>query len=224
MNNIELKQMAEGFAQEFWGRTVNIPVRFGKLKGKTYGHYSYYYKRKNGKVTGYRPHEIVISNQHGFEKKENRKQLESVLKHELCHWYCQTSGKSFSDGAKDFEAELLKVGAMSTHLNLFKDENWEVSKQRQQETVEGKRTLMGSKDFSYIEEGLTEDERKAGYEKIYLVYYNGKLIGRVKKWSWGKYRWNPESKFKQYNRLSWTARKNAVEDLLKVAKENGLFD
>jgi predicted SprT family Zn-dependent metalloprotease len=223
MNNTELKALANKFAKEFWGMEVNFPVYFTKLKGKRYGEYAYYYKRnKKRKVIGWTPKHIAISNTHSFDKPENRKQLESVLKHELCHWYCQQTGKSFSDGSKDFEAELLKRGAMSTHLNLFNEDNWEVSRRRQQETIEGRRNLMGSKDFEYVEEPLTEEEKKASYERKYKVYYNGVFIGKVKKWNWGKYRWNPESDHKEYKRMSWTARKNAVEDLLKVAKQKGL--
>ncbi|UKL30053.1 hypothetical protein [Bacillus phage PK2] len=223
MNNTQLKAMAQKYAKEFWGMELNFPVYFAKLKGKRYGEYAYYYKRnRKRKVVGHTPKHIAISNSHGFEKPENRKQLESVLKHELCHWYCQQTGKSFSDGSKDFEAELLKRGAMSTHLDLFDEENFKVSAQRQKETIEGKRNLMGSKAFDYVEEPLTEDEKKQNYERKYKVYYNGVFIGKVKKWSWGKYLWNPESEFKEYGRLSWTARKGAGEELLKIAKQEGL--
>lgn len=213
MNDKELKELAVRFAKEFWNRDLKIGVCFKELRKGRYGQYEYWYKRdRRGKVSGYTPKGISISP----SLKNKRTQLELVLKHELAHWYCQTSGKSFSDGSRDFEAELLRIGATSTGHDLNDFEGAVASsKQIQKEFVEGKRNLKGSKSFTYEEVEPSKD----GYEKEYKVFYDGTYLGNIGKWKWGKYRWNPITDYHEYNRLSWTARKHAVEDMLKKYKE-----
>ena len=216
MINFDLQRLASQFAEDFWGMEIRFPVRFMETTGKAYGQYVY---RKKGKT--FTPVEIRISNKHGLQEPENRKHLESVLKHELCHWYCQMTGKSYKDGSKDFEAELLKRGAMSTRFNLFKEESWEKSAQQQAEVVSGKRNRLGDTSFKYYQSGKL---RPTDSRKLFIVFYNGIKVGELYKYPRGKYQWAPLSEYHEFpENLAYLTRKGASEALLEKAREGGIL-
>lgn len=206
--SLELEEKGKELAKKYWNMDFNLPVFLtDEIKNSLYGAYAYKYIRNRvGKVTGYSPDYIMINSKKVFSDD----QLIDLLKHELCHWACQQSGKPFLDGSKHFESELYRIGATSTRTNFDK----EVSTAYQTRVIEGKETIQGNTEFSY------KSIHTSDYKSEYFVYYKGVNLGTLGNYGYGKYRWNPSSPFKEFGSMCWTARKYGAKALLKAYEEH----
>lgn len=130
-------------------------------------------------------------------------QIESTLKHELCHWACIIRRKPFKDGSKFFESELLRIGANSSGRDYGED-----SVEYQKKVVSGEISRLGSKYFKY-----EEVVNYTGEGREYRVRHKGLPIGHVIKLPRGKFCWiNNEPNSKWY-RTGYVTRKDCVEDM-----------
>lgn len=106
-----LKLMCEELMNKLWGDKLEIPVM---VSGRMTNSLGLFYSR-TVYVRGERvrqPLKIVISkNLLEYYSLEN---IEGVIKHELCHYHLYKKGGKFSDGDKEFEDELKRIGSHST--------------------------------------------------------------------------------------------------------------
>src|SRR5699024_6097108 len=73
----------------------------------------------------------------------NDDEVKDTIRHELCHWYCYTTGLNFRDGDKDFEM-MLKYAKAQSSLTTNKS-----SKIYQEAIASNQVTRMGLSDLSY---------------------------------------------------------------------------
>ncbi|WAX16640.1 hypothetical protein LC76P1_00203 [Lysinibacillus phage LC76P1] len=210
-----LKKVCQDIARIYFGREFNLPVKFiNDEKVNMWACYTYYSSKKNGKIV-YKAHSITVN----FKREYSREELIGMLKHEVCHWACQMSGKAFRDGSKNFESELYRIGAPSTHVGNDMDK----SKEIQEAIINGELSVLGRAGFEYdrIWDGL-----RPRFKLAYRVKYQGVYIGEVHKCKYGKYIWIPVISEKDLtSTLAWNTRKGAVEELLKrYEKGNGKID
>lgn len=210
VNEHLLQKWCREIASKYWGLNFDIPVKITVLKKSLYACYFFKRGKKWGKVK-YLPLNISVNSLHVY--KLNSDELYDLMKHEVCHWACQSLGKPFNDGSKHFESELLRIGSCSTRTDFDKEE----SAVYQRKVAEGSMSRLGDSDFSYI-----KIDPLRIYKSMYIVYYRQLDIGTLGNWGYGKYRWNPSSPYHDFGRKSWTARKYAAKALLIAYEaENG---
>lgn len=116
-------EYAADFTLKTWNKKLDIPINIS-FRGKSrYGVFKYYKNKEKRKGQK----EIILY----LNKINNLEDAKNILRHELCHWFCYTSGLDYHDGSIDFERELLKVDATST--NTSNDSNF--SKKLQEITI-----------------------------------------------------------------------------------------
>lgn len=72
------------------------------------------YKDRKAKV----PEKIILAG-HIFDTKYyDELNVDDTILHELCHWYCSSTGKNSSDKSRDFEAELKRIGASTSGISF----------------------------------------------------------------------------------------------------------
>ncbi|WP_280771292.1 SprT family protein [Salipaludibacillus daqingensis] len=96
MNDEQLRLLTEKISMEFFGKPFKHAAFFNKRLRTTGGRYSLNH------------HHIEINPKHleyyGYEE------LESIIKHELCHYHLHIEGKGYQHKDKDFKNLLVKVG------------------------------------------------------------------------------------------------------------------
>ena len=108
INEYGIKLMAKELAEKLWGVNIDIPVRISGRLTRALGHYKY--KMFGDTIV---PIEIKLA-ERLVSGDYNYSTIESVLKHELCHWYLSITGKKFGDYDKTFLDEIEKIGSTST--------------------------------------------------------------------------------------------------------------
>lgn len=111
LNEKQLNDMCSELMEMMWGEKLEVPVKInGKLK-RTFGKFISYRLSLNE----YKPSAVEISKSL-LSGQYKLSTVESVIKHELCHYYLCKIGKEFSDGSYTFEKELKRIGAHSTRI------------------------------------------------------------------------------------------------------------
>lgn len=202
--SVRFTEMAKELSRTLFDRHLDIPVYlFNDVESKSYGFYRYQYRRtrKTRQVIGYKPIGIYLN---AIKMSYNEDKMIDVLKHELCHWACQQSGKPFKDGSKNFESELLRIGASSTRTDF----DSERSTAYQQQVKNGELNRLGRADFTYVK------KRNHYMQTYYDVYHDGAYIGKVINCNSGTFKWKPESVTGKYHENTyWRTRKACVEQL-----------
>lgn len=111
LNEVQLTNICKELMKEIWGDTLDIKVVLNGRLTRALGRFLYidnYAKRI--------PLKIEISKRlvNGHYTPET---IESVLKHELCHYYLYKKGYAgYKDGNVQFEKEIKRIGSHSTHV------------------------------------------------------------------------------------------------------------
>lgn len=109
LNEIQLTSICRELMKEIWGDTLDIKIVLNGRLTRSLGRFVYmnnYAQRI--------PLKIEISKRL-INGTYNPKTIESVLKHELCHYYLYKKGyKGFKDGNIQFEKEIKRIGSHST--------------------------------------------------------------------------------------------------------------
>lgn len=188
-------------ALKYFDREFDLPVYISDEMPKSrYGQYSSRKIRKGGKIVGHTGVSIAINKSYNF----NYEELYDTLKHEVCHWACQMSGKAYKDGSINFESELYRIGASSTRMN-----SKEASTAYQEKVISGAVNRLGDTAFKFKEVPY------GNFHSNYEVTYKGVKLGYIGKWNYGKYKWSPVSENADHGNLCWTTRKHAVKQLLR---------
>ncbi len=108
MNKL-LTAKAKFYAKELWGVDFDLPIKVNKRFKSTLGRFQVI----DDNIT------IDIS----VALLDNELLADDILIHELCHWYCYTSGLNFYDGSKDFKRILRETGATESQ-RLEYHEGW----------------------------------------------------------------------------------------------------
>jgi SprT-like protein len=104
MNQYQAKQLVKHLAKELFNMEFNAPIEINGRLTRALGRYV---SRRNRTAVKLELAARLLTNY-------NDATIESVIKHELCHWYLCVTNKPFHDGDPTFEALLRKVGAHST--------------------------------------------------------------------------------------------------------------
>lgn len=105
MKRIDIINKTRGFAKEIFGTEFNLPIRFSGKMTKSLGYFRYSPSAK-------RP--ICIQYAERLLYEYNESSIDSVILHELTHWYLFINNKPHSDGDGYFKREVLRVGASLT--------------------------------------------------------------------------------------------------------------
>lgn len=108
----EVTNLTRSLAKEIWNISFDLPITFSGRMTSTLG----YFQRKYDYISGeMKPHKIQFS-KHLINGNYKLETVESVIKHELTHWYIYTTiGEGYRDGEYEFEQELKRIGSHSTH-------------------------------------------------------------------------------------------------------------
>lgn len=108
LSELELRRKAKKFALEYWNLDFDLPIKVNSRLSITSAEYKYW------EIDGeHIPRRIDISRNLLMNYKVET--IFSILKHELCHWALATTNRPFADGHQVFEAELKRIGAVSTN-------------------------------------------------------------------------------------------------------------
>lgn len=120
MSEYQVINKCKVFAKEIFGKQLNIPVKFSGRMSSTYGYFQY-------AKSSHQSLNLTFSNKllDGRFKEDT---IDSVILHELCHWYLFEMNLPHQDGTITFESKIKEIGASSTRtirqpvLNLIKCE------------------------------------------------------------------------------------------------------
>ena len=111
ISNVELTKICKVFCQELWGHELSIPV---KIDGKITASLAYF-RHYEGAEKDRKKLAIDIKFSRNLFEYYDEKIIKSVILHELTHYYLFMSGSTeYSDGEKEFEDELRRIGSHST--------------------------------------------------------------------------------------------------------------
>jgi SprT-like protein len=117
MSNVELTKICKVFCRELWNHELSIPVKIdGKITNSLayFRHYGESGKEKRENLA------LDIKFSRNLFEYYDEKIIKSVILHELTHYYLFISGSTkYSDGEKDFEEELSRIGSHSTGKVAF---------------------------------------------------------------------------------------------------------
>lgn len=111
INNKELKLICDELMEQLWGDKLEIPVTISGRLTRSLGLFYYRTVYNSGEFVR-EPIKIVISKQ--LTEHYSLENIEGVIKHELCHYHLYKMGGNYSDGDKEFEDELKRIGSHST--------------------------------------------------------------------------------------------------------------
>ena len=106
-----LRLMCEELMDKLWGDKLEIPVVISSRMTNSLGLFYSSTVYKNGQRVR-QPLKIAISK--SLLEYYSLENIEGVIKHELCHYHLYKKGGNFSDGDKEFEDELKRIGSHST--------------------------------------------------------------------------------------------------------------
>ena len=112
MSNVELTKICKVFCRELWNHELSIPVKIdGKITNSLayFRHYGESGKEKRENLA------LDIKFSRNLFEYYDEKIIKSVILHELTHYYLFMSGSTeYSDGEKEFEDELRRIGSHPT--------------------------------------------------------------------------------------------------------------
>lgn len=108
MSEVSLQQLAEKLSKRYWNTSCHIPVQWNGRLSRTMGRFIYEAKPKKRKALKIEMSKKAIS-------QLDLDTFTKVLLHELCHYHMFIQHKPFQDYHPIFEAELQRVGAISTN-------------------------------------------------------------------------------------------------------------
>ena len=112
MSNVELTKICKVFCQELWNHELSIPV---KIDGKITNSLAYFRHYVESGKENRKNLALDIKFSRNLFEYYDEKIIKSVILHELTHYYLFISGSTkYSDGEKDFEEELSRIGSHST--------------------------------------------------------------------------------------------------------------
>jgi predicted SprT family Zn-dependent metalloprotease len=103
----ELQKRCKEIAKEIWDIEFDLPIKISKRMTKSLG--SYVSTRDNKPICLKFSYYLVSTGHY------NNETIESVIKHELCHWYiCLKFPGKQHDGSPTFENEIKRIHSSST--------------------------------------------------------------------------------------------------------------
>jgi SprT-like protein len=117
LNQFEVRTMCKDLMKKLWDEEFDLPIELSGRMSRTFGYFQYGRRKiMFGEKAG--TYEL-IANLLKFSKElvggaYNIETIESVIKHELCHYHMFMTGSNWHDGDYLFEKELIKIGASST--------------------------------------------------------------------------------------------------------------
>lgn len=135
----QLISLAQNLSQQFWQKKCEVPLVWNGRLSRTMGRFCYFIQKKK-RI----PLRIELS------KKSvpllDQQTFNAVLLHELCHYHLFIEGKPFADHHPLFEAELRRVGAISTNTIKVPQKGYDLYCGKCQ-TFLGKRKRFNNKNY-----------------------------------------------------------------------------
>ncbi len=135
----QLELLANQLSLQHWKKTCDIPVVWNGRLRAAMGRFAYTTKGKQ-RI----PLKIELSKY--AAQHLNKDTFISVLLHELCHYHLFIEGKPFHDHHPQFEMELVRVGAISTHTVQVPQKAYELFCSHCQKPL-GKRKRINTKNY-----------------------------------------------------------------------------
>ena len=104
LTKLDLINKTKGFAKEIMGMDFNIPINFSKKMTRTYG---YFQHRGNIPVQIKYSEDLLGDN-------FNESTVDSIILHELAHWYLFMTNKPYRDGDTYFKNYVTRIGGSLT--------------------------------------------------------------------------------------------------------------
>ena len=105
LTKTQLKDICKYYMFELWGERLEIPVEISGKLSKTFGYFQYISSTKT-------PLKLMFSKR--LIENYKLSTIESIIKHELCHYHLFINNEPHDDGHPVFEAELARIGGSST--------------------------------------------------------------------------------------------------------------
>lgn len=102
----EVLKLCKYYMYEIWGEKFNIRLEISKQLKKTLGYFSY---------TSVTKQPIMLKFSYDLLANYKLPTIESVIKHELCHYHLFINKQPHQDGHLVFERELRRIGGSTTH-------------------------------------------------------------------------------------------------------------
>lgn len=186
-------------AKEYFNLDFDLTVYWAEAEQYTARGSCVWNVTKQGrKITSKTPSHIQLNK----NKDWTLEQIESTLKHEVCHWACFVRKKPYKDGSRFFESELLRIGASSSQRGYGQE-----SIEYQKLVASGQLTRLGDKSFTY-EKDLSLDANNH-----FIVRYKGMRIGTISKHTRGKFKWQNTEPSSKYFGYTYITRKDCAEDM-----------
>lgn len=138
-DNEALTALANELSQTYWQIGCTVPVVWNGRLSSTMGRFCYTERKKKRQ-----PLRIELSKK--AARQLDKETLIAVLLHELCHYHLFKQGKPFSDHHPVFEAEIKRVGAISTNTIRLPQKGYELYCSQCQALL-GKRKRFNSKHY-----------------------------------------------------------------------------
>ena len=105
LTKTQLTNICKYYMFELWGEHLEIPVEISGKLSKTFGYFQYMHSTRT-------PLKLMFSKR--LIENYKLSTIESIIKHELCHYHLFINNEPFDDGHPVFEAELVRIGGSST--------------------------------------------------------------------------------------------------------------
>ena len=106
-----LQGKVQEYSQQYWNMDCKIPVKINGRLTKTLGYYKYF-RGFGSKLPSPVRFDFAARLLDGSYKQET---IESVIKHEVCHYALSQLGKPFGDKDWNFLLELKRIGSHATY-------------------------------------------------------------------------------------------------------------
>lgn len=102
----ELLKVCKYYMYELWGEKFDLPLKISKQLTKVLGYFSH---------TSISMQPIELKFSYNLLANYKLSTIESVIKHELCHYHLFINKKPYTDGHPVFEKELKRIGGSTTN-------------------------------------------------------------------------------------------------------------
>lgn len=110
LNEYEVKVICKDLMKKLWNEEFDLPIYLSGRMSRKFG----YLRITRNRRTGISKAEFIKFSKELVGGAYNIETIESVMKHELCHYHMFMTGGNWHDGDYLFEKELVKIGSSST--------------------------------------------------------------------------------------------------------------